>query len=80
AKVGVLSCLLGGTGVGKTTLLRSLMGLDRAGEGQDAWEGRSLPGLSPHQRVRAGIGYLPQGRENFPPLTVQDNQLMGMSS
>ncbi|WP_048301734.1 ATP-binding cassette domain-containing protein, partial [Pseudomonas aeruginosa] len=64
---------------GKTTLLRCLMGLVPAREGQVAWEGRSLTGLRPHQRVRAGIAYVPQGREIFPRLTVEENLLMGLS-
>ncbi|MEK6242432.1 MAG: ATP-binding cassette domain-containing protein, partial [Escherichia coli] len=59
AKVGEVTCLLGRNGVGKTTLLRCLMGLVPAREGQVAWEGRSLTGLRPHQRVRAGIAYVP---------------------
>lgn len=66
AKVGEVTCLLGRNGVGKTTLLRCLMGLVPAREGQVAWEGRSLTGLRPHQRVRARIAYVPQGREIFP--------------
>ncbi|HFI2191157.1 TPA: urea ABC transporter ATP-binding subunit UrtE [Pseudomonas aeruginosa] len=79
AKVGEVTCLLGRNGVGKTTLLRCLMGLVPAREGQVAWEGRSLTGLRPHQRVRAGIAYVPQGREIFPRLTVEENLLMGLS-
>ncbi len=75
AKVGEVTCLLGRNGVGKTTLLRCLMGLVPAREGQVAWEGRSLTGLRPHQRVRAGIAYVPQGREIFPRLTVEENLL-----
>jgi len=53
------------------------MGLVPAREGQVAWEGRSLTGLRPHQRVRAGIAYVPQGREIFPRLTVEENLYMG---
>ncbi|RCH25239.1 ABC transporter family protein [Pseudomonas aeruginosa] len=77
--MGEVTCLLGRNGVGKTTLLRCLMGLVPAREGQVAWEGRSLTGLRPHQRVRAGIAYVPQGREIFPRLTVEENLLMGLS-
>jgi urea transport system ATP-binding protein len=79
AKVGEVTCLLGRNGVGKTTLLRCLMGLLPAKEGQVRWEGKPITGLKPHQRVQAGIAYVPQGREIFPRLTVEENLLMGLS-
>lgn len=79
ARVGEVTCLLGRNGVGKTTLLRCLMGLLPAKEGSVHWEGQPITSLKPHQRVQAGIAYVPQGREIFPRLTVEENLLMGLS-
>ena len=79
AKVGVVTCLLGRNGVGKTTLLRCLMGLVAAREGSVEWEGKPITALKPQQRVQAGIAYVPQGREIFARLTVEENLLMGLS-
>ncbi|MDF9619416.1 urea ABC transporter ATP-binding subunit UrtE [Pseudomonas entomophila] len=79
AKVGEVTCLLGRNGVGKTTLLRCLMGLLPAREGRVEWEGKPITTLKPQQRVQAGIAYVPQGREIFPRLTVEENLLMGLS-
>ncbi|MFJ4441583.1 urea ABC transporter ATP-binding subunit UrtE [Pseudomonas sp. NPDC089422] len=79
AKVGEVTCLLGRNGVGKTTLLRCLMGLVPAREGNIEWEGKPITTLKPQQRVHAGIAYVPQGREIFPRLTVEENLLMGLS-
>ena len=79
AKVGEVTCLLGRNGVGKTTLLKCLMGLIPAKEGAVNWEGKPITGFKPHQRVHAGIAYVPQGREIFGRLTVEENLLMGLS-
>ncbi|WP_085630908.1 MULTISPECIES: urea ABC transporter ATP-binding subunit UrtE [unclassified Pseudomonas] len=79
AKVGEVTCLLGRNGVGKTTLLKCLMGLLPAKEGTVSWEGRAITAHKPHQRVHAGIAYVPQGREIFARLTVEENLLMGLS-
>ncbi|BBH44094.1 urea ABC transporter ATP-binding subunit UrtE [Pseudomonas sp. KU43P] len=79
AKVGEVTCLLGRNGVGKTTLLRCLMGLVPPREGSVEWEGKTITTLKPQQRVQAGIAYVPQGREIFPRLTVEENLLMGLS-
>ena len=79
AKIGEVTCLLGRNGVGKTTLLRCLMGLVPAREGSVSWEGKAITGFRPHQRVHAGIAYVPQGREIFPRLSVEENLLMGLS-
>ena len=79
AKVGEVTCLLGRNGVGKTTLLRCLMGLVPARDGSIEWEGKPITSLKPQQRVHAGIAYVPQGREIFPRLTVEENLLMGLS-
>ncbi|MBD1555066.1 urea ABC transporter ATP-binding subunit UrtE [Pseudomonas typographi] len=79
AKVGEVTCLLGRNGVGKTTLLRCLMGLLPAKQGQVSWEGKTITGFKTHQRVQAGIAYVPQGREIFGRLSVEENLLMGLS-
>ncbi|MFJ3150648.1 urea ABC transporter ATP-binding subunit UrtE [Pseudomonas putida] len=79
AKVGEVTCLLGRNGVGKTTLLRCLMGLVPARDGSIEWEGKPINAFKPQQRVQAGIAYVPQGREIFPRLTVEENLLMGLS-
>ena len=74
---GKVTALLGRNGVGKTTLLKTLMGLVPARTGRVSFENRDLTKASPHVRARAGLGYVPQGREIFPRLTVQENLLMG---
>ena len=77
---GKVTALLGRNGVGKTTLLRSIMGLVPVARGTLSFEGKDLTRAPTHQRVRAGIGYVPQGREIFPRLTVKENLLMGMAA
>ena len=79
APMGKVTALLGRNGVGKTTLLRCLMGLVPARTGQIRFDGRDITTLASHLRVRHGIGYVPQGREIFPRLTVEENLLMGMA-
>src|SRR5438876_1503493 len=71
-------CLMGRNGVGKTTLLKSVMGLLRPRAGRVEFEGRDVTRASPDVRARAGIGYVPQGREIFPQLTVLENLQVGM--
>ncbi|WP_205954056.1 urea ABC transporter ATP-binding subunit UrtE [Pantoea stewartii] len=78
-KQGEVTCLLGRNGVGKTTLLKCLMGLIPAKSGEVRWQDNIINGRKPHQRVQAGIAYVPQGREIFPRLTVEENLLMGLS-
>lgn len=73
AEPGRVTAVLGRNGVGKSSLLRAIMGLERIQSGTIAWEGRDISRLGPAERARAGIGYVPQGREIFPFLTVQEN-------
>ncbi|MGD8174917.1 urea ABC transporter ATP-binding subunit UrtE [Marinimicrobium sp. ARAG 43.8] len=70
---GTCGCLLGRNGVGKTTLLKCITGLLPISEGHIWLNGKDLSKLSPEARARAGIGYVPQGREIFPQLTVEEN-------
>jgi len=79
ARPGEVTCLLGRNGVGKTTLLKCLMGLIPAKSGEIRWQNQLINTRKPHQRVRAGIAYVPQGREIFPRLTVEENLLMGLA-
>lgn len=78
-KTGEITCLLGRNGVGKTTLLKCLMGLIPAKSGVVRWQDKPIGTRKPHQRVQSGIAYVPQGREIFPRLTVEENLLMGLS-
>ena len=75
---GSVVCLMGRNGVGKTTLLRAIMGLLPARAGRIAFDGVELTGRRPEERVVAGIGYVPQGREIFPNLTVRENLRIGL--
>ena len=68
-----LVCLMGRNGVGKTTLLKSVFGLVRLDTGTVTLSGQDLRGVSPDQRARLGLGYVPQGRDIFPHLTVWEN-------
>ncbi|HGL3928478.1 TPA: urea ABC transporter ATP-binding subunit UrtE [Citrobacter koseri] len=79
ARIGEVTCLLGRNGVGKTTLLKCLMGVIPARIGNVIWQGKNITQRKPHQRVRAGVAYVPQGREIFPRLTVEENLLLGLS-
>ena len=79
ARIGEVTCLLGRNGVGKTTLLKCLMGVIPARTGNVIWQGKNITQRKPHQRVRAGVAYVPQGREIFPRLTVEENLLLGLS-
>lgn len=79
ARPGEVTCLLGRNGVGKTTLLKCLMGLIPAKSGTISWQDKTINNRKPHQRVQAGIAYVPQGREIFPRLTVEENLLMGLA-
>jgi urea transport system ATP-binding protein len=73
AEPGKVTAVLGRNGVGKSSLLRAIIGLERIKAGRIAWEGRDITALPAAERARAGLGYVPQGREIFPFLTVQEN-------
>ena len=79
AKKGEVTCILGRNGVGKTSLLRAIFGLQPIRAGRVAWEDRDLTGLAPHQRARAGLALVPQGREIFARLTVRENLETGFA-
>jgi urea transport system ATP-binding protein len=79
ARPGEVTVVLGRNGVGKTTLLKTLMGLVPARTGQVVLDGQDITTLPPYERVRRGIGYVPQGREIFGRLTVHDNLRMGLA-
>lgn len=74
---GGVVCLMGRNGVGKTTLLKTVMGLLPARSGQILFDGKDLGRLRPEERAACGVGYVPQGREIFPNLTVAENLRVG---
>ncbi len=80
ARVGEVTVVLGRNGVGKTTLLKSLMGVVPVKSGRIELDGRDVTRAPPYERVRRGIGYVPQGREIFGRLTVEENLRMGLAS
>ena len=77
---GEMVCLIGRNGVGKTTLLKSLIGLLKPRSGEIVFEGHGMERQPPHQRARSGLGYVPQGREIIPQLTVEENLMLGMEA
>jgi urea transport system ATP-binding protein len=79
AKAGEVTVILGRNGVGKTTLLKSLMGVIPIRTGTIALDGEALSKDTPYERVRKGVGYVPQGREIFGRLTVDENLRMGLA-
>ncbi|HET9206945.1 MAG TPA: urea ABC transporter ATP-binding subunit UrtE [Burkholderiaceae bacterium] len=80
ARVGEVTVVLGRNGVGKTTLLKSLMGVVPVKTGSVLLDGADITHATPYDRVRRGIGYVPQGREIFARLTVEENLRMGLAS
>ena len=79
AAAGEVTVILGRNGVGKTTLLKSLMGVVPVRSGTIRFGGADITDETPYQRVRRGIGYVPQGREIFARLTVAENLQMGLA-
>jgi len=80
AEKGSVTCVLGRNGVGKTSLLRALVGLQPIRRGTVRWEDHDITGLKPHERARRGIALVPQGREIFARLTVQENLATGLAA
>jgi urea transport system ATP-binding protein len=79
ANLGKVTVVLGRNGVGKTTLLKSLMGLVPIKNGSIELDGKAIQDSTPYHRARAGIGFVPQGREIFARLTVEENLAMGLA-
>ncbi|MFB2919947.1 urea ABC transporter ATP-binding subunit UrtE [Aerosakkonema funiforme] len=77
---GEMVCLIGRNGVGKTTLLKTIMGLLKPRTGSINFAGESIDGKSPDKRAKLGIGYVPQGREIIPRLSVKENLLLGLEA
>jgi urea transport system ATP-binding protein len=75
---GQVLCLMGRNGVGKTTVLKTIMGLLRSRTGQVLFDGTDLTNETPDRRVRRGLAYVPQGREILPHLTVRENLRLGL--
>ncbi len=80
AKLGEVTVVLGRNGVGKTTLLKSLMGVVPVKTGRVTLDGIDITKATPYERVKRGIGYVPQGREIFGRLTVEENLRMGLAT
>jgi urea transport system ATP-binding protein len=80
AEKGKVTCILGRNGVGKTSLLRSVVGLETPRAGKILWEGEDLMGLPAYERTRRGVASVPQGRDIFPLLTVQENLETGYAA
>ena len=80
AHVGEVTCVLGRNGVGKTSLLDALAGQQPVSAGSIVWEEADITKLKPYERARRGIAYVPQGREIFPLLTVEENLKTGFAS
>ncbi len=77
---GKMVCLIGRNGVGKTTLLKTIMGLLKPRSGNVEYLGHSILSRTPDQRARLGIGYVPQGREIIPRLSIKENLLLGLEA
>lgn len=79
AQQGAVTCILGRNGVGKTSLMRAIVGHQPIRSGSILWENQDISRLSPQARARQGIAYVPQGREIFPLLTVEENLRTGFA-
>ena len=77
AETGKITCLLGSNGSGKTTLIRSILGLTQSNRGRIAFDGTELTGLPTHKVIASGIACIPEGRQVFPKLTVEENLYLG---
>jgi urea transport system ATP-binding protein len=79
-KPGQVVCLMGRNGVGKTTLMKSIMGLLRPKQGSIEYQNQNITSFPPDRRAKMGIGYVPQGRDIFSHLTVEENLLLGLEA
>lgn len=79
-KPGQVVCLMGRNGVGKTTLTKTIMGTIKAKSGSIIYDEQNVTKLAPYERAKLGIGYVPQGREIFAQLSVQENLLLGLEA
>jgi len=79
AEIGEVTCVMGRNGVGKTSLLRAIVGQQATSGGTVLWEGDDITKLKPHERARRGIAYVPQGREIFPLMSVEENLRTGFA-
>ncbi|MED4603359.1 urea ABC transporter ATP-binding subunit UrtE [Paenibacillus validus] len=79
-KPGQVVCLMGRNGVGKTTTMKTIMGLIKPRSGSISYAGQDITRFSPDLRAKAGIGYVPQGRDIFPQLTIEENLLLGLEA
>ncbi|ULL18255.1 urea ABC transporter ATP-binding subunit UrtE [Paenibacillus sp. H1-7] len=77
---GQVVCLMGRNGVGKTTLMKTIMGLIKSKRGRISYGDRDITQATPDRRAKAGIGYVPQGRDIFPQLTIEENLLLGLEA
>ncbi len=80
ARIGEVTCVLGRNGVGKTTLMRALAGHQKIKHGEIQFDGQVISGMAPHELAKQGIAYVPQGREIFSQLTVEENLKTAFSS
>ena len=80
AEIGRICCVLGRNGVGKSSLLRAIVGHQPIASGSINWQDQNISALPAYQRARRGIGYVPQGREIFPLLTVRENLMTGFAT
>lgn len=80
APVGQVTCVLGRNGVGKSSLLRAIIGHEKVAHGEIQWEGQNVTTMAPHERSARGIALVPQGREIFPLLTVEENLKTGFAA
>src|SRR5579863_2971784 len=80
AEAGRILCVLGRNGVGKSSLLRAIVGQHGVASGSITWNGKAVNGLPSHQRAKLGFGYVPQGREIFPLLSVKENLMTGFAA
>ena len=80
AEIGRVTCVLGRNGVGKSSLLRAICGHQKIASGAIRWMGEDIKNLPAHLRARRGVGYVPQGREIFPLLTVRENLMTGFAT